>query len=114
MTSGQNQVDVTVTAYEFGNNRRYHFVTIAQAGQGTGPFSSLIASVSRLSASEAAAIRPRVLDVVTVRSGDTISSLASRMAYENYREERFRVLNDMGSGDQLRVGQRVKLIVYGS
>ncbi|WP_298019112.1 M48 family metalloprotease [uncultured Parasphingopyxis sp.] len=114
MSSGQNQVDVTVTAYEFGNNRRYHFVTIAQAGQGTGPFSSLIGSVSRLSASEAAAIRPRVLDVVTVRSGETISSLASRMAYENYREERFRVLNDMGSGDQLRVGQRVKLIVYGS
>jgi predicted Zn-dependent protease len=113
VASGSNQVDVTVTAYDFGNGRKYHFITVARAGQGIGPFGSMLGSVSRLSASEAAAIRPRVIDVVTVQRGDTISGLASRMAYSDYREERFRVLNALGSGDQLRAGQRVKLIVYG-
>lgn len=113
MTSGQNQVDVTVTAYDFGGSSRYHFVTITQAGQGVGPFSSMIGSVARLSASEAAAIRPRVLEVVTVQGGDTVSRLASRMAYQDYREERFRVLNGLGASHQLRAGTRVKLVVYG-
>ncbi|WP_299326598.1 M48 family metalloprotease [Parasphingopyxis sp.] len=113
VNSGSNQVDVTVTAYDFGGNRKYHFLTVTRAGQGIGPFVSMLGSVSRLSASEAAEIRPRVIDVVTVQRGDTISGLASRMAYSNYREERFRVLNALGSGDTLRAGQRVKLVVYG-
>lgn len=113
VASGSNQVDVTVTAYDFGGNRKYHFLTVTRAGQGIGPFGSMLNSVSRLSSAEAAAIRPRVIDVVTVRSGDTIGGLASRMAYRDYREERFRVLNALGSGDALRAGQRVKLVVYG-
>lgn len=114
LTSGNNQLDVTVTAYDFGNNRKYHFLTVTRAGQGVGPFSSMLGSVSRLSASEAAAIRPRVLDVVTVRRGDTVAGLASRMAYQNYREERFRVLNGLAANDGLQAGQRVKIVVYGS
>lgn len=111
--TGQSQVDVTVTAYDFGGNSKYYWVTIAPAGRGIGPFAPMLGSVARLSASEAAAIRPRVLDIVTVRSGDTVAGLASRMAYERYREERFRVLNGLGANDQLRAGQQVKLVVYG-
>ncbi|QLC21153.1 M48 family metalloprotease [Parasphingopyxis sp. CP4] len=113
VASGSNQVDVTVTAYDFGSNRKYHFMTVTRAGQGIGPFNSMIRSVARLSSSEAAAIRPRVIDVVTVRRGDTISGLASRMAYQSNQEARFRVLNALGSGDSLRAGQRVKLVVFG-
>ncbi|MGP1284091.1 MAG: M48 family metalloprotease [Parasphingopyxis sp.] len=113
LASGSNQVDVTVTAYDFGSNRTYHFLTVTRAGQGIGPFGGMLNSVSRLSSSEAAAIRPRVIDVVTVRRGDTISGLASRMAYSSYQEERFRVLNALGSGDTLQAGDRVKLVVYG-
>ncbi len=114
VASGQNQVDVTVTAYDFGGNTKYHFVTITRAGQGGGPFASMLNSLTRLSAGEAAAIRPRVIDVVTVQSGDTIGRLASRMAYQTGQEARFRVLNAMGASDQLRAGQRVKLVVYGN
>lgn len=114
VASGSNQVDVTVTAYDFGGNRKYHFLTVTRAGQGIGPFNSMLNSVSRLSSAEAAAIRPRIIDVVTVRSGDTISGLASRMAYRDYQEERFRVLNALGSSNALRAGQRVKLVVYGN
>ena len=57
---------------------------------------------------------PRVVDVVTVRSGDTVASLASRMAYTDNQVERFRVLNGLSSTENLTVGQKVKIVVRGS
>ena len=114
MQAQQGQLDVTVFAYEFAPDRAYHFVTVVPAGQGVGPFSAMVQSVRRLSAQEAAAIRPRVIDIVTVGAGDTVESLSRRMAYDSYQAERFRVLNGLGAGDSLQRGQRVKLVVWGS
>ena len=108
------QVDVSVFAYQWDSNTVYHFTTITPAGSGLGPFQSMVGSLSRLSASQAAAIRPRVIDVVTVRSGDTVAELAGRMAYNDLKTERFMVLNGMTSANQLRPGQKVKIVVYGS
>ena len=67
-------------------------------------------SFRRLSESEAAAIEPLRVKVITVRPGDTIESLAAQMPFEDYREERFRVLNDLPEGARLTPGQRVKII----
>jgi predicted Zn-dependent protease len=110
----QGQVDVTVFAYQWDANTIYHFITLTQAGSGLGPFSSMVGSLTSMSSSEAAAIRPRVIDVVTVGSGDTIQSLAGRMAYSDYRLERFLVLNGLPSNASVSPGQKVKLVVYGS
>jgi predicted Zn-dependent protease len=110
----QGQVDLSVVAYQFDANRAYHFATITQAGAGLGPFSSMIGSVRRLSASETAAIRPRVIDVVTVRAGDTVQSLANRMAYNDLKLDRFLTLNSLASNSVLRPGDKVKLVVYGA
>ncbi|MFN3945411.1 MAG: M48 family metalloprotease [Allosphingosinicella sp.] len=110
----QGQVDVTVFAYQFENNRAYHFVTLTQAGTGLGPFSSMVQSVRRLTAQQAAAIRPRVVQIVTVGANDTVQSLANRMAYTEHQVDRFRVLNALGPNDGVRAGQRVKLVVYGN
>jgi predicted Zn-dependent protease len=109
----QGQVDVSVFAYQWDSNTAYHFVMLTRAGQGIGPFAPLVGSLRRLSASEAAAIRPRVLDVVTVRAGDTVQSLASRMAYRDLQLERFLTLNSLQANSQLRPGDKVKLVVYG-
>ncbi|MCJ8191757.1 M48 family metalloprotease [Sphingomicrobium aestuariivivum] len=106
-------VDLSVMAYRFANDRAYHFATLTPAGQGLGPFSSMVGSLRPISAQEASAIRPRVIDVVTVQSGDSIQSLASRMAYRDYQVERFLVLNSMDSNSRLTPGQKVKLVVYG-
>ncbi|HUQ14182.1 MAG TPA: M48 family metalloprotease [Novosphingobium sp.] len=111
VNSGNGQVDVVVFAYEFSNNQAFHFVTVTQAGRAS-VFDPLYRSVRRISASEAAAVRPRKLDVVTVRSGDTVQSLASRMAYSSAQLERFLVLNGLSSNSSLAAGQKVKLIVY--
>ena len=112
VSSGNNQVDVVVFAYEFSNSSAYHFVTISQAGR-SSTFTPMFNSMRRVSSSEAAKIVPRQIDVVTVRRGDTIQSLSNRMEYDNAKVERFRVLNGLTSTDNLQAGQKVKIVVKG-
>jgi predicted Zn-dependent protease len=110
VASGGSQVDVVVFAYEFSNSQAFHFVTISPAGQ-SGTFDPMFRSLRRISASEAAAIKPRRIAVVTARAGDTVRSLAERMAYPDYRLERFLVLNGLSANSMLTAGQKLKLVV---
>lgn len=111
--SGSGVVDVTVFAYAFDGRTAYHFVTLTPAGQGSGPFESLFRSMRRLSAQEAAAIKPRRILVVTATKADTVQSLSARMAYSSFRTERFLTLNALSPGATLRPGQKLKIIVTG-
>jgi predicted Zn-dependent protease len=113
VNSQSGQVDVTVFAYEFSRSSAFHFVTLTKAGD-SGVFNSMFNSVRRLSTAEAAAIKPRRIDVVTVGRGDTIATLARRMAYSNYQAERFQVLNRLTASSRLTPGQKVKIVVYAS
>ncbi len=106
-------VDITIFAYEFSNTSAFHFATLTKAGD-AGVFNSMFQSVRRLSAAQAAAIKPRYIDVVTVKSGDTVASLANRMAYDNFRTERFLVLNRLSANARLNVGDQVKIVVKGN
>jgi predicted Zn-dependent protease len=72
----------------------------------------MVQSVQRLSAQEAAAIKPRRVQVVTVKAGDTVQSMAKRMAYSDYPLERFLTINALTSGATLRPGQRVKIVSW--
>lgn len=111
VNNGSSQLDVIVFAYEFAKDRAYHFVTISQAGRAS-TFSSMFNSMRRISTTEAGQVKPRKLDVVTVRSGDTVQSLAARMAYDDARLERFLVLNGLTASSALKAGGRVKIVVY--
>ncbi|MEM9310358.1 MAG: M48 family metalloprotease [Pseudomonadota bacterium] len=108
--NGNSQVDIVVFAYEFTRDRAYHFAAIAPAGR-AATFNPMFQSMRRISTSEANAVVPKRIDVVTVQRGDTISALARRMAYSDNQEARFRVLNALGSSDELRAGQKMKLVV---
>jgi predicted Zn-dependent protease len=112
--TGSGIIDVSVVAYQWDPQRIYHFVMLTSGGSGVGPFAPMINSLRRVSAEEAAAIRPRVIHVVTVQRGDTVQSLASRMAYRDYRLDRFLVINGLTASSALTPGQKVKLVVYGS
>jgi predicted Zn-dependent protease len=107
-------VDVSIVAYRWDRDTVYHFVMLTQAGAGIGPFISLVNSLRRLSPQEATAIRPRVIDVVTVARGDTIESIGQRMAYRDFKVERFRSLNGLVGNASLTPGQKVKIVVYGT
>ena len=54
------------------------------------------------------------MHIETVRPGDTVQSLASRMAYRDFRLERFLSLNGLAANSTLVPGRKVKLVVYGT
>lgn len=110
ITGKSGPVDLTIFAYEFGASQVFHFATIAQAGATT--FNGMYESMARMTASEAAAVKPRILRVVTVGKNDSISTLAARMAYSSMQTERFRALNGLGSNTSLTSGQKVKIVTY--
>jgi predicted Zn-dependent protease len=53
---------------------------------------------------------PLRLRVVTVKPGDTVRSLAERMAMKDQKADWFRVLNGMADGDAVKAGDRVKVV----
>lgn len=105
-------VIVTVYAYEFAANSAFHIFAITPQGS-EGAFNALFESVRRLSDADAASIRPRKLSVVTVKAGETVASLAARMAYTDFKVERFRILNALGAGAVPKPGDKVKVIISG-
>ena len=112
VNTGQNTVDVTVVGYEFSRSQAFHFAAITPAGRGS-VFNSMYDSMRRITQAEAAQVIPRVIDVVTAGAGDTVQTLASRMAYSNAQVERFRVLNGLAGNAQVVAGQRYKIVVRG-
>ena len=107
-------IDASVVAYQWDPQHVYHFVMLTRGGTGIGPFKPLVSSFRKITQAEAAAIRPRVIHVVTVAPGDTVQTLASRMAYSDFKLDRFLTLNGLAANSALVPGQRVKLVVYGA
>ncbi len=67
-------------------------------------------SFEMLSEAEARSYRPYRLQVVQVRAGDTIDSLAARMPDGPEQRARFQVLNDIDTNAQLQPGMLVKIV----
>ena len=107
-------MDVSVAAYRWDAQRVYYFVMLTPAGYGIRPFAPMIASLRRITPQEAAAIRPRIIHVVTVGPGDSVQSLAARMAYRDFKLDRFLALNGLAPDGRLVPGQKVKLVIYGA
>ncbi|MEA3080205.1 MAG: hypothetical protein QOF05_1613 [Sphingomonadales bacterium] len=114
VNTDSGQIDASVAAYQWDSQRVYYFVMLTPGGYGVGPFVPLINSLRRITPAEAAAIRPRVIHVETVRPGDTVQSLAGRMAYRDFKLERFLSLNGLAANSGLMPGRKVKLVVYGT
>jgi predicted Zn-dependent protease len=68
-------------------------------------------SFRRLSLEEIQAARPLRIKVITVQPGDTVESLAHRMDGVDHPLERFRVLNGLDAHAQVKVRDRVKIVV---
>jgi predicted Zn-dependent protease len=68
-------------------------------------------SFREISAQDAAAYKAKHIEVVTVRSGDTVEALAARMKTDDAQADWFRVINHLPANAGLQAGQKVKLIV---
>lgn len=108
----QGQAQVTVTAFQGRGREGFHFITAGPGGH-ERDITSLIQSFRFLSPAEAASLKPRKIDVVTVGPGDTIASMAPRMAVPDHHLDAFLMLNDRDPKPELRPGEKVKLIVRG-
>lgn len=112
--TGQGPVDIRAVAIRFDGDSIYRFLFLTPPRQTTALGTELrraTYSFRRLSAEERQSIRPLRLKVATVQAGDSVESLGGRMAVEDWRVETFRVLNGLKDGEQVRPGQRVKLVV---
>lgn len=114
VSTSSGVLDVSVVAYQWDPQRVYYFVMLTRGGYGIGPFVPMMNSLRKIGPAEAAAIRPRIIHVETVRPGDTVQSLASRMAYRDFKLERFLSLNGLAANSTLVPGQKVKLVIYGT
>ena len=105
--------DVRLVAIRAAPTRVYRFffaTPLRQTREFSTPFRQMIASFRRLSVGQAANLRPLRLRVVAVGPGDSVESLSARMPFNDFRSERFRVLNGLRPSDRLRPGQLVKIV----
>jgi predicted Zn-dependent protease len=65
-----------------------------------------------MSGEEMRNVRPLKIDVATVRSGETVATLAGRMATPDRPLDLFLVLNGLMADARLTPGDRVKLVVH--
>ena len=68
-------------------------------------------SFERLTAAEAAELKPQRVRLVTVREGDTVDTFARQMAVDALPRETFITLNGLDRGQILAAGERVKIVV---
>ncbi|MGL4635100.1 MAG: M48 family metalloprotease [Beijerinckiaceae bacterium] len=73
-------------------------------------FKASAESFRRLTSAEIAKLRPLRVTLVTAGASDTSESLAERMALDEPRLDRFRVLNGLQLSDRIFAGQRYKLV----
>jgi len=68
-------------------------------------------SFRQLTLDEVQAARPLRIKVITVQPGDTVESLSHRMAGVDHPMERFRILNGLETHAQVKVRDKVKIVV---
>lgn len=110
----QGTVDARLVAIRERPDRLYRFLFLTPAAATDSMARDLrrtTYSFKRLSPSEARAIRPLRVKVVTVREGDTADTMANQMSFSSYRLERFLAMNGLRPGQALRSGRPVKIIV---
>lgn len=108
----QGPTAATVVAFAAGEGRAYHFATIGPEDRATA-FEPMYGSFRRVSDREASGPGQRRIRVVTVREGDTIESLAARMAGDAPMD-RFLMLNGLQPGETPAPGRLVKLVTDGA
>lgn len=109
-TSQGQPVDLTVVAYDVGGESAYRFTALAPAGQ-TAVYDPLFRSFRRITDADTSRLGARQLSIATVRSGDTVETLAARMSVDADKVALFRMLNNVAPGEALAPGRRVKLVV---
>lgn len=110
--SGPRDLRLIAIRYDDKTIYRMLFVTPPKLTESLShPLRETTYSFRKLSAAEAAAVKPWRLVLHKVRSGETASALAKRMPFPDFQLKRFLVLNGLAENDPLPAGRTVKLVV---
>ena len=107
-----DQWQFRITTLRFGSDvYRFIFAAKQKNTESERNARETVASFRRLTLEEIQAARPLRIKVITVQPGDTVESLSHRMAGVDRPAERFRVLNGLEAHGQVKVRDRVKIVV---
>jgi predicted Zn-dependent protease len=108
--SRDGPISLSIAVYGGGGSSAYHFL-LASPGMDPPPaIETLFRSFRLLDPAEAASLRPRRIRVVRAGRGETLGTLAARMAGE-HKLEQLLMLNGRERGSPLRPGELVKIAV---
>lgn len=102
-----------IAIFRARGNDAYRFILAARelTPELAATFETAIRTFRYITPAEAALARPLKVVAVEAKRGDTVESLASRMAISDNRLERFLVLNGLRGNADLKPGNEVKLVV---
>ncbi len=112
VATDRGTVQLSFAAYEAGGGAAHHFLMISPAGAAPpAALDALFRSYRRISAEEAATLRPRRIEVVRAGTSDSWQSLARRMATE-HGVEHLLMLNGRAASEQVRPGELLKVVAF--
>ncbi|MGO9603158.1 MAG: M48 family metalloprotease [Candidatus Binataceae bacterium] len=114
LSTPRGPMNVRLVAFRVDATHIYRFrfeSPPSMTAQLTPGFAKTTASFKILSPAEAAALKARSIKIIAVAKNDTIGGLARRIPFEDYKLERFRMLNALAPDSQITPGQQLKLIV---
>jgi predicted Zn-dependent protease len=110
--AGGDQWQFKVYVLRFGSDvYRFIFATKQKTTESERNARETVNSFRRLSPDEIGAARPLRIKVINVQPGDTVESLSHRMEGVDRPAERFRILNGLEAHAQVKVRDRVKIVV---
>ena len=112
VTAQGDQWQFKVYALRFGSDvYRFIFAAKQKNTESDRNARETVNSFRRLTLEEIQAARPLRIKVITAQPGDTVESLAHRMAAVDRPSERFRILNGLDAHAQVKVRDLVKIVV---
>jgi len=111
--SGNVAVEIRLIAIRYDARRVYRFMVTAprrSMRRLATALQRMTYSFRRLSVAQAAALQPKRLRIVAAGPDATPDGFAPRMAFAEFRRERFAVLNGLGDTGSLAGRKRVKIV----
>ena len=100
--------EITLMAFYHPTKKTY--LKFAFIGASDEEVKSTKESIHRMTPEERDLYRLYKIKIITVKSGDSISSLAQLMPFEDFKQERFMVLNGLDDGNIIKIGQKLKIV----
>jgi predicted Zn-dependent protease len=111
-TAHGDQWQFKIYALRFGSDvYRFIFASKQKTTESDRNARETVNSFRRLTLEEIQAARPLRIKIITAQPGDTVESLAHRMAGVDRPAERFRILNGLDARAQVKARDRVKIVV---